>query len=107
MIDKQAAEQLIVLFDDLYNEYHSRVSKMRNTIGASEFPEVNRKKYKMISIPKSIWQLLIQFSNDHDHLEGDSNWHMFNPVGGTDKIYVQRNLESRRNAGIQMAQELG
>ena len=96
----KAAEQLALLFDDLYEEYNRQLSKLINTVDGSDFIQESRGKYKLIELPIWIWKLLKEFTYEHDYLNGDTEWDMFDSIGGEDTIYVFKNHKLNYNADV-------
>ena len=90
-IQIKAAEQVALLFDDLYEEYNKQLTKLINTVDGSEFVQESKGKFKLLELPIWIWRLLKEFTYEHDYLEGDTEWDMFDSMGGENTIYVFKN----------------
>lgn len=86
--DFDTAEQLSIIFDDLYDEYYKRKEVLLNTVGATYFEEVNKGEFLLLSLPKDIWLDMVDFAQEHDHFIGDSGWDIFKPLNLVDKDHI-------------------
>lgn len=78
--DFETAEQLSIIFDDLYDEYYKRKGALLNTVGATYFEEVDKGEFLLLSLPKKIWTAMVDFAQQHDYFVGDTEWDIFNPL---------------------------
>ena len=64
--------------------------------GASGFPFVNSRDLKvaLCSMPKWLWQEILEFSQLHDIDSGDSEWYMFDRALGCLKPYTKESNET-------------
>ncbi len=84
----KTAEQLAIIFDDLYKEFDKRKSALLNTIGATYFEEVGKGEFTILSVPKYIWIAMVDFAQQHDHF-GDTEWDIFQPLNLTVKNHIK------------------
>ncbi|TMV49570.1 HNH endonuclease [Paenibacillus mesophilus] len=86
--DFEIAEQLSIIFDDLYDEFDKRKSALLNTIGATYFEEVSKGKFSLLRVPKNIWIAMVDFAQQHDYFVGDTEWDIFRPLNLLKKNHI-------------------
>lgn len=91
----ETANQLALLFDDLYEEFYKREASLLNTIGATYFEEIKRSEFSILKIPINIWEAMVDFAQDHDYYYGNTVWDIFQPLNLVEKnritIYKNHN----------------
>lgn len=93
-IDIDTANQIIKIVDSLKEKYVDKKKSIIKLIGADEFKCDNRNMYRMIRVHRSIWEMMYQFSIEHDYLgKSKEKWDIFNPQGLNDRIVICRNPE--------------
>lgn len=86
--DPETAEQLSIIFDDLYDEFHKRRDSLLNTLGATYFQEIDREKFSILRVPRNIWIAMVDFAQQHDHYIGNTEWDIFHPLNLIEKNHI-------------------
>lgn len=87
--DEETVKQLCDLTDDLYKEFHKRREELVNTVGGRLFEEVKPGRFKIIMLPKWIWNKMFDFAQSHDYMNGDGIWNTFSPINGIEKNMIR------------------
>jgi hypothetical protein len=98
----ETAEQLSLLFDDLYEEFYKRRDLLLTTIGATYYEEGNKGEFAIVRVPKNIWIAMVDFAQEHDRLKGNTKWDIFHPLalGEKNAITIGRNHLNKIRADI-------
>lgn len=76
--EKNAIEQAFIEYKD---NYLSKLKEITMFLQTDEFCASDKGKfaYRIIKIRYKFWELLLDFSKEHDYLVKDGNWDMFSP----------------------------
>ncbi|NEQ75043.1 MAG: type I restriction enzyme HsdR N-terminal domain-containing protein [Okeania sp. SIO2C9] len=69
--------------DEVFSEYKRIIIESENILEASEFEPVNLEYFqgfKLFSVTKELWKLMLKFVREFSYDDGNSNWHIFEKV---------------------------
>ncbi|MDJ0555005.1 MAG: type I restriction enzyme HsdR N-terminal domain-containing protein [Microcoleaceae cyanobacterium MO_207.B10] len=73
-------QDLCDIFDEILSEYKSIIIEAENSLETWEFEPVDSYEglgFNLCSVSQELWELMVQFSEEFDYDEGDSDWHIF------------------------------
>lgn len=100
-VSVETLEQMAKISDRLFEEYTLQISTINNILGASDFQKVDEKSYKLFSIRKDIFQILLNFMKDHQYEQANDNkYNIFHLTNSSTFFYLHRNRHSNKRADI-------
>lgn len=91
-VDMDTAHQIVKIIDSLNKICTDREINLIKVIGASDFEQYDKGIYRMVRVPKRIWDMMSRFANKHDYLaENRGEWEIFNPQWSNERIVICRN----------------
>lgn len=92
--------ELCEIIDDLSYYFLKCLSDIENKLGTYSFNRSRYKKtgYRLVNINRNVWKMIIEFTKEHDYMNGTSSWHIFDSNDGMIKVYTTQK-DSRYNSG--------
>lgn len=88
VINIKTAQQLCEILKDLYESYLNSKQEIYNIVGANRFLEISIGEFLILRMPKQVWVTMVDFAQEHDYLNGDTEWDIFNPLSLVEKNHI-------------------
>ncbi|MCY7806077.1 hypothetical protein MOC47_18965 [Bacillus spizizenii] len=80
--------KLVDSFSEYYLNAYKEIEKKVGTFFFNRSPFSS--KYRLMKVSRKLWNLMIEFANNHDYENGDTRWHIFDKNRFYIKIYSKR-----------------
>ncbi|MGV8979905.1 hypothetical protein [Clostridium sp.] len=101
-IDREIAEELCLILDDLYEEQEKHQLSIKNILEIDKFPiSISKGQIKLLRLPTEIWGYMINFTYSHDYMDSANvTWNVFNPLNSKKHIQFYNNTSSGVKADV-------
>ena len=88
-LSTEGAKDLAYAADKFTAVFLDSLVEREKAWGASDFPFVNAEDIKVVicTMPKWLWEEVLDFSRQHDYANGNTEWHFFDAAQGCLKPY--------------------
>lgn len=99
-IFKEELVELCTIIDDFSHEYLKALKNIETSLRTYSFERSKYREngFRLISIERDLWKIIIEFIKEHDYEKGDTPWHIFDASDGMIKVYSKQS-DIRYNRG--------
>lgn len=80
LLTEEEASDLCSCVDEIFTEYKRVIESTEDVLQTWNYPRIETDQvsgFHMVSVPKFLWDLMLEFANTFDYSNGNSDWHIF------------------------------